>query len=154
MNLPPLAIGAGAGLLAALLLAPAAGTALGKLATARVEHARLAAVAASPAANLYPLAPDLMLRAADLAAARAVMMIRVQSLARAGGVLVEETSAVPAVEGLAVLRIRISGAEKAVIVLADALERARPLTRLRRWRLDPVPGGGVRLRGDLVAAWR
>jgi hypothetical protein len=154
VKLPSLAIGAGAGLLVALLLAPATGTALGKLSTARAERARLAALAVSPAANLSPLAPDLMLRTADIAAARAAMMNRVQSLAKAGGVLVEETSAVPAAEGLAGLRIRVSGAEKAVIALADALERARPLIRLRRWRVDPVAGGGVRLSGDLVAAWR
>lgn len=154
MKLPPLAIGVGAGLLAALLLAPATGTALGKLAQARAEHARLAAIAASPAAEQPLLAPGLEIRAADIAAARAAMMNRVQALARTGGVLVEETSAVPAAAGLAALRIRVSGAEKAVIALGDALERARPLTRLRRWRLDPLPGGGVRLTADLVAAWQ
>ena len=154
MKLPPLAIGAGAGLLATLLLAPATGTALGKLSTARAEHARLAARAADNAPAPALLAPGLALRTADIAAARAAMMERIQSLAKAGGVLVEETSAAPAAPGLAVLRVRVSGAEKAVIALADAAERARPLMRLRRWRVDPVPGGGVRLSGDLVAAWQ
>lgn len=154
MKLPPLALGAGAGLLVALLLAPTTGDAIGKLAAARAEHARLAALAASPAANAQLVASGLEIRAADIAAARAAMMNRVQSLAKAGGVLVEESSAAQAGQGLAVLRIRISGAEKAVVALADALERGKPLMRLRRWRLDPVAGGGVRMTGDLVAAWQ
>ncbi|RYY29434.1 MAG: hypothetical protein EOP62_00930 [Sphingomonadales bacterium] len=154
MKIPPLAIGAGAGLVAALLLAPATGDALGTLSKLRTEHARLAAIAASPPANPQLLTPGLEIKAADIAAARAAMMQRVQGLAKAGGVLVEETSAVPAAPGLAALRIRISGAEKAVITLADAVERTKPLMRLRRWRLDPVPGGGVRLTGDLVGAWQ
>ncbi|MBX3564079.1 MAG: hypothetical protein KF730_05815 [Sphingomonas sp.] len=154
MKPPPLAIGTGAGLLVALLLAPATGDVLGKLATVRAEHARLAALAASPAATQPVLAPGLEIHAPDIAAARGAMMNRVQTLAKAGGVLVEETSAATAAPGLAALRIRVSGAEKAVVALADALERAGPLTRLRRWRLDPVPGGGVRLTADMVAAWR
>ncbi|RYE04294.1 MAG: hypothetical protein EOP61_01135 [Sphingomonadales bacterium] len=153
MKVPPLAIGVGAGLLVAVLLAPATGDAIGKLGTARAEHARLAAIAASPAVGSALVAPGLEVRAADIAAARAAMMQRVQTLAKAGGVLVEETSAAPAAPGLAALRIRVSGAEKAVVALADAVERAKPLMRLRRWRLDPVPGG-VRMTGDLVTAWQ
>ncbi|WP_066800544.1 hypothetical protein [Sphingomonas soli] len=153
MKLPPIAIGAGAGLLVAALLAPATGDAIGKLGAARAEHARLAAIAADPAVASPLVAPGLEIRAADIAAARGAMMQRVQTLAKAGGVLVEETSAAPAAPGIAVLRIRVSGAEKAVVAFADTLERAKPLTRLRRWRLDPAPGG-IRLTGDLVAAWR
>lgn len=49
-KLPPIAVGGIAGLVAALLLAPAAGTALGDLAKARAERARIAALAARPAA--------------------------------------------------------------------------------------------------------
>jgi len=154
MKVPPLAVGAGAGLLAALLLAPATGDAIGKLATARAEHARLSALAASPAVQPALLMPGLEVNAADAAAVRAAMMNRVQTLAKTGGVLVEETSAAPAASGLVALRIRYSGAEKAVVALTDTLERSKPLMRLRRWRLDPVPGGGVRMTGDLVAAWR
>lgn len=151
MKLPPLAIGAGAGLLAALLLAPATGTAIGKLATARSEHA---AAATPPAAGVAVAAPDLAFDVADPAAARAATMARVQRLAKAGGVLVEETSAAQAPAGLVALRIHVSGPEKAVIALADTLERERPLVRLRAWRIEPVAGGGVRLIGEGVAAWR
>lgn len=154
MKLSPITIGAGAGLLVALLLAPATGTALGKLAAARAEHARLAALAAAPAANPALVAPGLSLGTADVAAGRAAIMARVQGLAKAGGVLVEETSAAQAPDALAALRIRVSGAEKAVVAFADAFERARPPMRLRSWRLEPIPGGGVRLIGEAVAAWQ
>lgn len=152
MKLPPIAIGAGAGVLAALLLAPATGTALGRLSAARADHARLAALAATPAATPALLAPGLAIRSGDAAGARGAMMTRIQGLAKAGGVLVEETSAARAPAGVAALRVRVSGAEKAVLALADALERGQPMMRFRNWRVEPVPGG-VRLIGDLVAAW-
>ncbi len=150
MRPPPLAIGAGAGLAAALLLAPATGTAIGTLAAARAERARLAALAAEPAAEPVIAAPGLGLGADDPAAGRAAIMARVQGLAKAGGVLVEETSAASAPAALVALRIRVSGAEKAVIAFADTLERGRPLMRLRSWRIEPIPGG-VRLIGEVLA---
>jgi hypothetical protein len=127
MKLPPLAIGAIAGLVLALLLAPATGTALGNLAGARAEHARLAAEAARPASPPPLLAPGLSLGVSDEAAGRAAIQLRVRALAQAGGVLVEEQSVAPAPAGVVALRIRVSGAEKAVVALADALERGKPL---------------------------
>lgn len=154
MKLPPLAIGGIAGLVLALLLAPATGTALGKLAAARSEHARLAAEAARPAAPPPLLAPGLALGAADPAAGRAKIMLRARALAQSGGVLVEEMSAAQAPAGVVALRIRVSGAEKAVVAFADVLERGRPLMRMRSWRIEPLPGGGVRLIGDVVASWQ
>lgn len=154
MRLPPLAIGSGVGLGIALLLAPATGTALGRLASARAERARLAALATEPVPPPALAAPGLALGAPDPAAGRSAIMARVQTLAKAGGVLVEETSAARAPAELVALRIRVSGTEKAVVAFADALERARPLMRLRSWRVEPVPGGGVRLTGEAIAAWR
>ncbi|MBQ1496809.1 MAG: hypothetical protein IIZ38_00700 [Sphingomonas sp.] len=153
-RLPPMAIGGIAGLAVALLLAPATGTALGELAAARAEHARLAALAARPAAPPPLLAPGLGLHLADAAAGRAAILSRVRALARSGGVLVEEASTAQAPAGVAALRIRVSGAEKAVVALADALERGRPLMRMRSWRIEPIPEGGVRLIGEVVAAWQ
>jgi hypothetical protein len=154
MTLPRLVIGGGAGLLVALLLAPALGTGLGRLAIARAEHARLLALGQLPADRAALVAPGLALGVRDTADARAAIMARVQGLAKAGGVLVEESGAAQAAAGLVVLRIRLSGPEKAVIALVDTLERGRPLMRLRSWRLEPLPGGGVRLIGKVVAAWQ
>lgn len=151
MKLSPIAIGAGAGLIVALLLAPATGDALGKLSAARADRQRLTTLIAAPSASPVLLAPGLALGTPDPASARGAMMNRIQQLAKAGGVLVEETSAARAPAGIAALRVRVSGAEKAVVALADALERSKPLMRFRSWRVDPVPGG-VRLTGDLVAA--
>jgi hypothetical protein len=151
MKAPPLAWGAGAGLLALLLLSPLTGKALGDLGEARKERARLAQAAALPDRRPAILRGGLALGAADPAAARAAMMARVQRLARAGGVLVEETNAIAAPAGLAALRVRVSGAEKAVLALADAFEREAPLMRFRSWRVEPI-AGGVRLTGEAVAA--
>lgn len=155
MKVPPLAIGIGAGLLAVLLLAPATGTAIGTLAAVRAERDRLNLVATAPARDTTIVAPGLGLNAQDSGTARAQIVARVQSLAKSGGVLVEETKAAPAPDGLVALRIRVSGAEKAVVALADALEREKPLVRFRTWRLEPLPGGGgVRLIGEALAAQR
>lgn len=154
-RLPPMAIGGIAGLGVALLLAPATGSALGDFAAARAERARLAALAGRPASPPPLLAPGLGLHAADVAAGRGAILSRVRALARSGGVLVEEASVAQAPAGVAALRIRVSGAEKAVIALADALERGRPLMRMRNWRIEPIPeGGGIRLIGEVVAAWQ
>ncbi len=154
MSLSRWPIGIAGGLLLALVLAPATGTALGQLAEARRDHARLAALAAAPAAPLPVTAAGLAIEAPDPRAARAAMEVRLQTLAKAGGVLVEETRPVAVPAGLVGLRLRVSGAEKAVIALGDAFERARPAMRLRNWRVEPMPGGGVRLTGEAVAAWQ
>jgi hypothetical protein len=153
VRIPRLALGAAAGLVAVLALLPATGDALNRLATARAAHARMEGEKALPPVA-PPIAPPLILAADDAAAARARIMARVQALARAGGVLVEETSGIEAPARLVALRIRVSGAEKAVLALADALERDRPLVRLRSWRIEPIQGGGVRLVGEAVAVWR
>jgi len=155
VKVPPMLVGGIAGLAVALLLAPATGTALGDLAATRAERAKLAVLAASPAAPPPLLAPGLGLHVADAAAGRAAIMQRVHGLAQRGGVLVEEIATAPAPGGVVALRIRISGAEKAVVALTDALERGKPLMRLRSWRIEPIPeGGGVRLIGEVVAAWQ
>jgi hypothetical protein len=155
MKLPPIVIGGLAGLAVALLLAPATGTALGNLTAARAGHAKLAELAARPAAAPPLLAPGLGLRAADPAGARAAILLRVRGLAQSGGVLVEEASIAPAPDGVVALRIRLSGPEKAVIALTDALERGKPLMRLRTWRIEPLTESeGVRLIGEVVAAWQ
>ena len=154
MRLPPLFIGAAAGVIAMLALAPTTGTVLGQLAKARAERATLAATLANPDARAPAVAPALAIPAANAATARAFILARIQRLATSGGVLVEETGNVQLPQGLAGLRIRLSGPERAVIALADAVERERPLMRWRRWQLVPIAGGGVRLTGEIVAAWR
>lgn len=151
MRLSPLALGIGAGLALLLATAPLVGGALGDLAAARERRARAVQAAALPERPAAIVAKGDALDAPDAAAGRAAIMARIQRLARAGGVLVEETSAAAAPEGLVALRVRVSGAEKAVVALADAFERERPLMRLRSWRVEPV-AGGVRLSGDAVAA--
>ncbi|KRC79090.1 hypothetical protein [Sphingomonas sp. Root241] len=151
MRPSPLLFGIGAGLIGLLALSPFTGAALGDLAVERAQHARIVQAAALPARQAPILARGSALDAMDAAAGRAAMMARIQRLAKAGGVLVEETSAADAPEGLVALRVRASGAEKAVLALADAFERERPVMRFRSWTLEPI-AGGVRLTAEAVAA--
>ncbi|MCW3835739.1 hypothetical protein ACFQ1E_05590 [Sphingomonas canadensis] len=145
MKVPPLAVGAGAGLLLALLLAPATGGALGDLSRARADRAKAAADAAVPAGPQPALvAPGLVTGEA------AALVARVRARAKDGGVLVEEAAELPVQGALARVRLRLSGPEKAVLALADSLEREPPLVRLAAWRIDPIEGG-LRLTAEAVA---
>lgn len=146
MRFPPLAAGAGAGLLLALLLAPSTGTALGKLSAARSEKARLAAIANAPERPRPPLvAPGLAVGSDS-----ALLVARIRGRAHDAGVLVEELSVARAQGALIRLRISVSGSEKAVVALADALERETLLIRFERWKLVAVEGG-LRLSGQALA---
>lgn len=145
MKLPPIAMGAGGGLLLALVLAPFAGSSLGALAAARAERSALTRV--PPEATTPLVASGLTTDAAPLAA-------RIRAAASQGGVLVEEIAERKGGGGLVRLRLRVSGPEKAVVALADRLERDAPLVRLRAWRLLPLPDGGVRLVAEAVAVRR
>lgn len=150
MRPSPLALGIGTGLALLLATAPLTGDALGDLATARERRAQMARAAALPERPVPIVEKGSALGVPDAAAGRAAMMARLQRLAKAGGVLVEETAAAAAPEGVAALRVRVSGAEKAVVALADGFEREQPLMRFRSWRIEPV-AGGVRLTGEAVA---
>ncbi len=150
MKVPPLVVGIGAGIAALALLTPATGRALVELKAARGAHAQLAQFAAQPQRQVPIVDATLRLAAPDPAAGRAAIMARLQRLAKTGGVLVEESNAIEAPPRLVLLRVRISGAEKAVLAFVDAFERELPLMRFRRWSIEPV-AGGVRLAGEVVA---
>lgn len=149
MRLPPLAIGVGAGLLVAVLLAPATGTALGALASARTERATLAAQIAGPQGS----PPPLLVSGLTLGGDAPSLAANIRERARSGGVLVEALADASSPGRLVVLRLRLSGPEKAVLALADSLERDAPLVRLRGWRLAGIEGG-VRLTAEAVAVRR
>ncbi len=148
MRLPPLAIGVAGGLALAAALAPATGTALGKLASARAERAALTRQLSAPESNAALVAPGLAITGGEDA-----VIARIRERARGGGVLVEEAAVLKGSGSLLVIRFRISGAEKAVLALADSLEREAPLVRLGRWKLVAI-SGGVRLSAEAVGAIR
>lgn len=145
-HLPLTALG-----LAALLAVPAIGV-LDDLATARADRdAARAEAAAIPA----PVAVATAAFPADNArdAARRLSG-RIRADAARGGVLIESLAADPAAPGpLAMVTLRASGSEKAVVAFADLLERNGPPVRMAAWRLTSAPGG-VRLDARLVAPWR
>jgi hypothetical protein len=155
MNRATLIAGIGGGLAALALLAPATGTALGELARAREAVGAARAAANAPMTRPVPLtAAGLRAPGGNETTAAAALAGRVRRLAAEGGVLVEQAGRVPGGEGLVRLRLRLSGPDKAVIALADRIEREAPLMRFAAWRVTALPGGGVRLEGEAVAAWR
>lgn len=144
MKLPPIAIGATGGLAVALLLSPAVGNSLGQLETARAERERLMRSAPEPA----PLVASGLMSDGKAVAAH------IRAAAKQGGVLVEEIAERKGGGAVVTLRLRLSGPEKAVVALADSIERDVPLVRLKAWRLLPLPDGGVRLVAEAVAVRR
>lgn len=142
------------GLAAALLLAPATGTALGKLARARQARTQAAALIEAPPRIMPLVAAAQRVSATDEAAAARFVAARVRALAAQGGVLVEQVQLVPARGGLVRVRLRLSGPDKAVVALADRLERDAPLVRMNRWTVMALGKGDVRLEGEAVSAWR
>ena len=155
MNRATLIAGIGGGLLALALLAPATGTALGKLARAREAAGEARAAVRAPMVRAAPLiAAGLRAPGGNETAAATALASRVRRLAAEGGVLVEQAARAPGGEGLVRLRLRLSGPDKAVIALADRIEREAPLTRFSAWQMAALPGGGIRIEGEAVAAWR
>lgn len=141
--------GAAGGLTAALLLAWPTMAALERLAVARDDRAA-AAVAPPPPAPLVQPEQAWPVGETDPAVTIGAAL---RARARAAGVLVERAEPLAAPEGLATLAVRLSGSERAVLALADGLERGMPMARWRRWRVT-AEGEGVRIDGELVAPWR
>lgn len=137
--------------IAALLAVPTAG-ALDDLATARADRAAARAEAVATPAPVTVNAAAFPADDAGDAARR--LATRIRANAARGGVLVESLAADPAAPApLAILTLRASGSEKAVVAFADNLERGGPPVRMAAWRLTAAPGG-VRLDARLVAPWR
>lgn len=94
------------------------------------------------------------LAAGSAGAAQAATARRVRAAAKANGVLVETLkSAEPIGPGIARIELSMSGPEKAVLTLGDAVERGGRGVRWENWELAAVPGG-VRLMGTVAIAWR
>ncbi|MBX3594187.1 hypothetical protein [Sphingomonas sp.] len=155
MNRATILAGLGGGALALLLLAPATGTALGRMAEARAARAAaIASLSAPDRADAALLSPGLRAPGGGADAAADTLVAHIRTRAAAGGVLVEQVERGPAGPGLVGLRLRLSGPDKAVVALVDGLERDRPLLRFSAWQVEALAGGALRLHGDVVAAWR
>lgn len=155
MSRGSVALAIGGGLLACGLLAIPVADALGGLWSARQMRVNLAARIAAPPEPVRPMvAPGLAIRAPDRAAAARVLAAGIRSGAASAGVLVEGLAPGAPQPGIVTLTVRLSGPEKAVIALIDGIERGAPLTRFRSWRASALAGGGVRVDGELAAAWQ
>jgi hypothetical protein len=148
----PVVIGALSGTVLAAGLWIAALDALATLDTLRTAAAREAA--AIVGADALPDAA-FRLSAGGAGAAQRLVARRIRRGAAAGGMLIEQlVGAAPLAPGIARLSVRVSGSEKAVLTLADSIERDAPGVRWRRWRIEPVSPGTLRLSGEVAIAWR
>jgi hypothetical protein len=148
-------LGLGGGLIAAALLAAPLGEAMAGLWSARQSRADLTASLSAPSPPVRPLlAPGLAIAAADRAAAARSLATTIRGRAASAAVLVEALAPAPSSPGIIVTRVRLSGQEKAVIAMLDGIERGTPLIRFRSWRATALADGGVRVEGEMVAAWR
>jgi hypothetical protein len=139
-------------LLAAALCIPMARS-LDRLADARETRGRLTAALHAPAPPPV-IAPEQALAAPDRATAARRLAGQLRADATAAGLLIETIApAVSGALGLVALDLRLSGPEKAVVAFADRTERARPVARFARWRMEAGEGGSVRLDARLVAPW-
>lgn len=144
----------GGGLLFLLLAFPAL-EAVFELASARQTRTNIAVRLARPPTRPVPIASSgLAMPNGSASASSRAIAERVRRLAASGGVLVETARASEPGPGLAGLSVRVSGPEKAVIALADAVERDAPLVRFHHWRATAIADGKLRIDGELVAAWR
>ncbi len=149
------AAGLGIGMVAVAVLALPMAEALSDLWSARQQRADLEAHLAAPAPSVAPLtAPALAIAAEDRATASRRLAQQLRARAAAAGVLVEMLAPSAPMSGLVTLRMRMSGPEKAVIALIGEIERGTPLTRFRSWKIAALSDGGVRVEGEVVAAWR
>lgn len=149
------AAGLGGGLIAAALLAAPLAEALAGLRFARQTRATLAASLTATPEPVRPLVdPGLAIAAANRASAARSLAAHVRTSAASAGVLVEALAPGASQTGIVTLRVRLSGQEKAVIAMLDGVERGTPLIRFRSWRASALADGGVRVEGEMVAAWR
>ncbi|MFL9842647.1 hypothetical protein ABS767_16875 [Sphingomonas sp. ST-64] len=155
MRIGTIAAGLAGGALCWLLLVQPMVAAVGDLSVARQARTDLTARLAAPVDAPPPIAaPGAALQAGTRIAATRAMADQVRRAAAGAGVLVEALGATQTGPGLAGVRARLSGPDKAVIALVDQIERDTPLMRFRDWRATAIADGGVRIEGEMVAAWQ
>ncbi|WNO54784.1 hypothetical protein [Stakelama saccharophila] len=137
----------------ALILAVPLTTALDRLSSARSDlTATRAAVATAPTGA--PVARGAVRPAANLRAAQADLGGEIRDEVRHNAVLLEALRADGTTAPLAGVYFQISGEEKAVIAVADALSDPRTGRVFHWWRMEALADGQVRLRAVMVAPWR
>tara|TARA_B100000678_G_scaffold278266_1_gene272856 strand:- start:80 stop:529 length:450 start_codon:yes stop_codon:yes gene_type:complete len=143
------------GMAGAFAMTPAAIAELDARSEARLDLATLKArVAAAQQPQPPLLSPARTLRAGDATEARAKLASSLRRAAAGQGVLVEAIDPMTADKGLVRFSVRLSGNEKAVIALADEIERQDPVTRFADWRIEAVAQGQVRLSAQMIAPWQ
>lgn len=152
MKPTPLVLGIAAGVAAAALLAIPAADSVRDLRAARTARATLAQLAAGPGPSRAIVIDGDAIPSRDAGTAADRLAARLRAAAIRSGLLVETATPLPT-DGLARVRLSVSGSEDAVVGFADTIERSRPLARFATWRMTAT-GGAVTLRGDVVGPWQ
>lgn len=132
---------------------------LEELSDGRFRLARLRAIEARPPLPDAPPVPQsLYLTAPDRDAAAAAMIGSVGAAAARTQVSFDQTVALPAdPSGTKLVSVGLAGtgAEEAVLLFVNELERGPPVMRLRTWRLTSAEGQPrqVRIEAIAVAVW-
>lgn len=128
------------------------------LADSRYRVAKLESLDARPELPKgQTIEPGLLISAATAQQAQNQLLGQVSRTASATTVIVQkgEPNRGQALASITAANIELSGSEASVILFIDQLEAARPMMRLRAWRINIMPDspGQLRLTATVVASW-
>lgn len=128
------------------------------LADSRYRLHKLANLAAQPETPMgKAVDPGLLLAAPNVKAALAQLLGQVSRIASATGANAQKVEAQDkqALPSMVAVQVELSGNETSIISFAEQLEAARPMVRMRDWRLELAPDNPAQLKltATLLAGW-
>lgn len=128
------------------------------LANSRYRLHKLQSLASQPEAIMgQPVEPGLLIAASNVKMAQAQLLGQVSRIASAAGVTVQKVEAPdrPALPSLVTAQVELLANEGSVIAFVDQLEAARPMMRLRDWRIEVADDNTstLKLNATLLASW-
>lgn len=128
------------------------------LADSRYRLHKLETLANQPEAILgQPVEPNLLIPAPDVKIAQAQLLGQVSRIANATGASAQKVEALekPGLPSLVAVKIELSGTEVSIISFVGQLEAARPMMRMRDWRIQATDDnlGQLKLSATILASW-
>lgn len=128
------------------------------LADSRYRLHKLENLANQPEAMLgQPVEPNLLIAAPNAKMAQAELLGQVSRIANTTGASAQKMEALDkqALPSLVAAKIELSANEVSIISFVDQLEAARPMMRLRDWRLQDADddSGQLKLSATVLASW-
>jgi Type II secretion system (T2SS), protein M subtype b len=128
------------------------------LADSRYRLHKLESLASQPEAMAgQPVEPGLLIAAPNVKIAQAQLLGQISRIASSTGASVQKVEVLEkqALPSLVATKIELSGNEVSIISFVGQLEGARPMMRLRDWRLqaDDDNSGQLKLSAKVFASW-